>query len=108
MLSAEKEQLYRRSLRLKERLSRSQLSVVLREGFSLTGGGSAPEERIPTWLLALTSGKHSPNQLVSALRSYPVPILSRIEEDRVLLDLRTVFPDQDDTIVAALNSIGKK
>jgi L-seryl-tRNA(Ser) seleniumtransferase len=107
MLSAKREQLYQRALRLKEKLSGDQLELVLKEGYSLTGGGSAPEERIPTWLLAVTSKKHSPNQLERALRSFTVPILSRIEEDQVLLDLRTVFPDQDDTIASALDSLEK-
>ena len=102
LLSEPAESILSRALEIKERISSRALEVSIREGVSLTGGGSAPEEEIPTWLLAITSTRHSPNQLEDSLRSYEIPILSRIEEDQVLLDLRTVFPDQDEIVFEAL------
>jgi L-seryl-tRNA(Ser) seleniumtransferase len=94
-----------RARKLLARLPPGQLQIEITEGFSLTGGGSAPQERIPTELIALTSLTRSPNEIERALRHFRIPILTRIEDDQVLLDLRTVFPDQDDAILEALGSL---
>ncbi len=101
------EEISRRAHLVADRLPDGPLRAELREGFSLTGGGSAPEERIPTVLLGLTSEVHSPNELEQALRRFRVPILARIEDDRVLIDLRTVFPEQDALIVEALGQVSR-
>ncbi len=61
-------------------------------GFSTIGGGSLPTEELPTFLLALSPAK--PDAFMRALRESHPPIIARIEEDRVLLDPRTVLPDQ--------------
>jgi L-seryl-tRNA(Ser) seleniumtransferase len=62
-------------------------------GRSMIGGGSLPEESLPTWLLALDVKK--PNQFLTRLRGLPQPLIARIEDKRVVLDPRTVFPEQD-------------
>jgi seryl-tRNA(Sec) selenium transferase len=49
----------------------------------------------------------SAEELAAALRSSAIPIVSRIEEDRVLLDLRTVLPRHDLQLISALESLGK-
>lgn len=61
-------------------------------GFSTIGGGSLPTEELPTFLLALAPQK--PDAFMRALRESHPPIIARIEEDRVLLDPRTVQPEQ--------------
>lgn len=66
-------------------------------GQSMIGGGSLPEESLPTWLLALDSKK--PNRFLSALRDLPHPLIARIENERVVLDPRTVFPEQDEQVI---------
>lgn len=103
ILTTSPDSIRERALFLKQNLPGASLSVSLRKGFSLTGGGSAPEERIPTWLLVISSASHSPNELERRLRLNKVPILSRIEEDQVILDLRTVFPFQDQIVLEALS-----
>jgi len=105
-LSLSVETIQRRAQAIAGGISSKHLAVGLCEGFSLTGGGSAPEERIPTCLITLGSSALSPNELELQLRRFRVPILGRIEDDQVLLDLRTVFPDQDELILAALQEIG--
>jgi len=105
LLSTNSDLLRARGLSFKENLATEIVKVTLCEGHSLTGGGSAPEEQIETWLLALTSTQYSPNRLERYFREFEVPILTRIEEDRVLLDLRTVFPDQDWILLKALNGL---
>jgi L-seryl-tRNA(Ser) seleniumtransferase len=61
-------------------------------GRSTVGGGSLPGETLPTWLVALTCQR--PDALAAELRAAPVPIIARIQDDRVLLDPRTVLDDE--------------
>jgi L-seryl-tRNA(Ser) seleniumtransferase len=74
------------------------------DGASLVGGGSTPAQSLPTKLLRVSSTRHSASQLESRLRrpTLGVPVIARIEDDRLLLDLRTVFPEQDAALVEAL------
>ncbi len=69
------------------------------KGMSAIGGGSAPGVELPTWLVAVAKNGVSAAGLEEHLRAASVPIIARIEQDRVVLDLRTV-PESDDTIVA--------
>jgi L-seryl-tRNA(Ser) seleniumtransferase len=75
------------------------------DGHSTIGGGSAPGSSLPTRLLALTHRSLPPVELEARLRTVSPPIVARIEHDRVLLDLRTVFPEQDQAVIAALRSL---
>jgi L-seryl-tRNA(Ser) seleniumtransferase len=69
-------------------------------GFSTVGGGSLPTEEMPTYLLALDPPK--PDALMKALRNSHPPVIARIDEDRVLLDPRTVFPEQEAALLRNL------
>lgn len=69
-------------------------SVELVAGFSEVGGGSFPEAKLPTWLIQLNADKLSADSLVERLRASDPPIIARIEDDRVVLDPRTILPDQ--------------
>jgi L-seryl-tRNA(Ser) seleniumtransferase len=70
---------------------------------STIGGGSFPDQTIDSWALALTVP--SPDDLAVRLRQSRPPILSRIESNSVLLDLRTVLPDQDTVLTEQLTSL---
>lgn len=72
-------------------------------GRSTIGGGSLPEETLPTWLLALTV-RH-PNAFASRLRSANPPVIARIEDDRVVLDPRTVLREQEEALLEALEKL---
>ena len=65
------------------------------EGSSAIGGGSAPGIELPTSLVSLTADGRSPDALEEQLRLGRPIVIARIERDRLLLDLRTVMPDQD-------------
>ncbi len=71
-------------------------------GKSTIGGGSLPEEMLPTWLLALDISQ--PDRFLKKLRQANPPIIARIEDNQVLFDPRTVFPEQDDSLVAGLKA----
>lgn len=86
--------------------SASGLRVEIVAGESLVGGGSAPTSTLPTFLLAITSQSLSADELATRLRRNNPPIVARVEEGKVLIDLRTVFEEEDSQIVRALNAIG--
>jgi L-seryl-tRNA(Ser) seleniumtransferase len=85
-----------------KQLTSGPLLVDVIDGESLLGGGSAPGEALPTKLVAITCAGVNVDELAARLRGNDPPIIARVEEGRVLLDLRTVFPEQDAEIVAAL------
>jgi L-seryl-tRNA(Ser) seleniumtransferase len=69
---------------------------------SAIGGGSLPEVTVPTFVLALPPG--DPDALAARLRRADPPLVGRIEEDRVVLDPRTVMPHEDEALVAAVRA----
>jgi L-seryl-tRNA(Ser) seleniumtransferase len=81
------------------------LRVELIGGESVIGGGAAPGSTLPTTLLAITCAGMGAGELSDALRSNTPPVIARVEDDRVLLDLRTVLPEQESVICAALERI---
>jgi L-seryl-tRNA(Ser) seleniumtransferase len=82
------------------------LAAEVIEGESVIGGGAAPGASLPTRLLALTREGLNADELAKRLRSNDPPIIARVEEGRILLDLRTVFPEQDGQVARALKEIG--
>jgi L-seryl-tRNA(Ser) seleniumtransferase len=74
-------------------------------GSSTIGGGSAPGVELPTWLVAIAYDDLSPDALEERLRRLTPAVIARIENDRVLLDLRTVAPDQDAQLAALLQDV---
>jgi L-seryl-tRNA(Ser) seleniumtransferase len=78
--------------------------IEIADGSSLVGGGSTPAQSLPTKVLRIASARHSAAQLEARLRRAPagVAVIARIEEDRLLLDLRTVFPDQEPALLNSL------
>lgn len=83
----------------------AQLELRMQDGESAIGGGAGPNTHPATALLAISHPHRSADQIESALRFSTPPIIARIAEGQVLLDLRTVEPHQDDEILAALLAI---
>ena len=72
---------------------------------SAIGGGSLPGETLPSWVLALScQAGSSPEEAMRKLRQAERPVVARVEEDRVLLDPRTVLPEEDDLVLAGLEA----
>jgi len=77
-------------------------TVRVLEGESVVGGGSTPGYGLPTKLVAISPSAISAAELAARLRRASPPVIVRVEAGRVLLDLRTVFPDQEAQLSAAL------
>lgn len=81
----------------------TQVNGTVVSGESTVGGGSLPGAALPTALLALEC--ESPNRAMEKLRGADPPVIARIAENRVLLDPRTVLPEQEGDLLAALQSV---
>jgi len=77
------------------------------EGTSTTGGGSAPHSALPTQLMAIEVQGLSATTLEARLRHADPPIVARIQDERVVIDLRTVSPEEDETIARAIRSLAR-
>jgi L-seryl-tRNA(Ser) seleniumtransferase len=82
------------------------LRPVLADGESAVGGGAAPTVGVPTVLIALDPGARGANAFAATLRAGSPPVIVRVAEDRVLVDLRSVRPDEEETLGDALAGAG--
>ncbi len=84
-------------------------TAAVAQGKSEVGGGSLPGSTLPTWLLYITPAPPAQGKkvrgLAAALKASEHPILGRIEKDALLLDPRTVLPDEDAVVLSALKSL---
>ncbi len=72
-------------------------------GLSTIGGGSLPEETLPTFLFAIPSA--NPDRTLAEMRRSSPPVIARLEKDHILLDPRTVLPNQDGALLSTLNRL---
>jgi L-seryl-tRNA(Ser) seleniumtransferase len=101
MLRQSADQIRQRSLALVARLPGLRAEVI--PGESVIGGGATPERSIPTWVIAVdcTSVVESERKL----RSNDPPVVARIEDGRLIFDLRTVFGAEEETLLAAMKGL---
>jgi L-seryl-tRNA(Ser) seleniumtransferase len=84
-----------------------EVELELTDGSSLAGGGSTPTQSLPTKLIRIASARYSAAQLEQRLRRAPTggSVIARVEDDRLILDLRTVFPEQESLLLKTLSSV---
>jgi L-seryl-tRNA(Ser) seleniumtransferase len=102
MLHLSAEEIEARAQALAETLAANGWRVALVSGSSAVGGGSAPGLELPTVLLSIAKDGESADATERWLRSLDPPVIARIEHDLVVLDLRTVLPDQDQALTTLL------
>ena len=105
MIKAQEDEIERRARTAAAAVNTSTIKVQIIDGVSTIGGGSAPGSELSTRLLAMTSLTIQPKDLAAALRRLTPPIIGRIERGQVVLDLRTVLPEQDEMLARALGSL---
>ncbi len=98
MISMPPKQIKARAEKWAKHLGRGQVVA----GESAIGGGSLPDETLPTWLLELTVDK--PDKFLTQLRKRKPPVIARTENDKVLLDPRTVLSEQEGALLVALQN----
>ena len=76
------------------------------EDHTYLGGGSVPTQEIPTWCVAVVPKQRSLDAFSTALRVGNPPVFARIHKERLFFDLRSVLPQQDMQLVAAVESLG--
>src|SRR5690349_21427415 len=89
---------------LRPELPLDEVEMEIVDGSSLAGGGSTPAQALPTKLIRLASARYSAAQLEQRLRRAPagISVIARVEDDKLVLDLRTVFPEQEPLLVKTL------
>ncbi len=102
LMRLSKDEIHLRAEKMAGKIRSQRISVDLMDGDSIIGGGAAPSAVLPTCLLAIVSKDLSADEIAARLRKSDPPIISRVQEDRVLLDLRTVLPEQDEFVALAL------
>ena len=108
MMRLSKDEIARRAEKIVSKVESAEaksarLKLELIDGESVVGGGAAPSAVLPTRLIALSHTDLSADELSARLRANIPPIIARVEEGRVLLDLRTVFPEHDAVLVEMLS-----
>ncbi|HWG58264.1 MAG TPA: L-seryl-tRNA(Sec) selenium transferase [Candidatus Acidoferrales bacterium] len=107
MIRAPAEEIAKRARRFTEQVRASippSAKIELRAGFSVIGGGSTPDQRLATHLIAISSERHAAAAIEERLRrpESGTPVIARIEDDALILDLRTVLADEQPELAAAL------
>ena len=94
---------------LRPELPLDEVEIEIADGTSLAGGGSTPSQSLPSKVIRIASARYSAAKLEQRLRRAPsgISVIARVEDDRLILDLRTVFPEQEllliNTLAAALH-----
>ena len=86
-----------------ERIEGCEIRVV--ESSAAVGGGSCPGLKIPSWAVGVKSKRHSAQKLAKLLRRQNPPVIATVSENRVNLDVRTILPEDEKVLIAALKSI---
>jgi len=81
------------------------LKLSLQPGDSAVGGGTAPTSKLKSMLIALAHPQKSATEMEQQLRRSTPPVIARVADDKVLIDLRTVFPDEISSLIAALKRL---
>ncbi len=80
-------------------------ATEIEESTTYLGGGSVPTQQLPTICIALTTTGASVDAVARRLRKGATPVMGRVQQDRLLLDLRTVAPEQDLSLAAAFEAL---
>ncbi len=106
MLTMTKETLDKKSRNLKELIEKNidsaYIEIEIEDSYSEVGGGSLPTERIPTRCVVLDIKKISINSFEENLRHYDIPLIARLNKDRVYLDVRTIDDEEIELVVEGI------
>jgi L-seryl-tRNA(Ser) seleniumtransferase len=105
LLSTKPDELRRRAEALAERLrAASGLTAQARADSAYVGGGSLPDQALPTWVVEIEAAGVGEDELARRLRTGEPAVMGRLRDGKLLLDVRTVFPEQEGALVEAVQS----
>lgn len=109
MILSSKDEHKKRAQRLKRKLHNkvNGFEFSVEEDYSMVGGGSMPVEKIQTYVIKVKNNKYSPQQLEKKLRENKIPIIIRVSNNEVIMDLRTMFDRDFDVIVDAFMKLSE-
>ena len=89
---------------LRPELPLDEVEIEIADGTSLAGGGSTPSQSLPSKVIRIASARYSATKLEQRLRRAPagIAVIARVEDERLILDLRTVFPEQEPLLIKTL------
>jgi L-seryl-tRNA(Ser) seleniumtransferase len=92
---------------LRPELSLDEVEIEIADGVSLAGGGSTPAQSLSSKVIRIASARYSATKLEQRLRRAPsgISVIARVEDERLVLDLRTVFAEQEPLLVKALAAV---
>jgi len=107
MLSLTKQDITARAQSLVSQLSNNSktIHIDLIDGESAIGGGAGPTANLPTTVIAVSDPNRTAQEIETILRTSSPPVIARIADQKVLLDLRTVFADQEASLLRTLNNL---
>jgi len=105
MMRLSKEEIGKRAEAIAGKTQSATRRVDVIDGESVIGGGAAPSAVLPTRLLTISHKDLRADELAARLRASDTPVIARVEEGRVLLDLRTVLPEQDRLLLETISRI---
>ncbi|MEE9602257.1 MAG: L-seryl-tRNA(Sec) selenium transferase [Thermoguttaceae bacterium] len=108
MLSTSVENLKNRATRLAPQIAAAKVveQAEALEGITYLDGGSLPNQKLTTWCVAIKPSGMIAARLAASLRCGKQAVIGRVQEDRLLLDMRSVLPRQDMHIVEAVETLG--
>jgi L-seryl-tRNA(Ser) seleniumtransferase len=104
MIFAGEEEIRERAERVATQLNG--IPAAIQRSASPIGGGSTPDQTLPTWTVELEVD--NPSAFETRLRSAPVPVIARIERGKVILDMRTVADNEQDLLIVSVKSAADK
>ena len=100
LLATPEDALRRRARRIARRLRQAGVGAEAVSTRAVLGGGTTPDQSVPSWAVALAGGDDE----AARLRQATPPVIGRLDENRLLLDLRAVFPEQDRPLLRAVGA----
>jgi len=105
MISLPLETIHHKAVDWQKALQETGIACDVIEGESTIGGGSLPGETMPTYLLAIKP--KSTTRFLKALREYNPPIVARAQNDQIVFDPRTIFPEEEEILLNAIRKLSK-
>jgi L-seryl-tRNA(Ser) seleniumtransferase len=102
LLTVPADVLERRARALAGRMSAQGVDAAVAPSSGVVGGGTCPDVELPSWSVRVSASGNTADALARLLRSGTPPVVGRLEDGRLVLDVRTVFAEEEDALLQAV------